>query len=189
MENKRAKLDRQLEVALGDLPKTKKQADEAATAFQAEETAALVDERAPSEKVRKKLSETTEKYESLKARVSALKRAIVEVSEQEAREREQREYEAREAFRRKSEPVVTKLHKALFASRNAFLEFLELMESESINLPDLAGFLFPVADPTNPIDDMQIRFARLSTLNGLSAWIREDAMHSRSGPQTYQEVK
>jgi hypothetical protein len=176
-------LIKQQAVAEKDLAAARKQFTEAEKAFAAEETESLVEERPISEKVKRKLSEASDKHDGLKARVAALGRAIAEVRDQDEHQRDQRAYEAREAFRKKSASQVQRLLKALFAGRNEFLALLELMETEKVTVPNLADFIFPPADPTNPIDDMQLRFAQLSTLNGLSAWIREDALHSRSGPQ------
>ena len=175
-------LRRQLEAAQGELAEVKKEVAAAESEFQAEEVNAVIEQRPPSERLRKKLANAGQKHEALRARVAALNRAITALREQEERERGQREHEAVEVFRKKAAPTVKRLRQALDESRSVFVQLVELMEREAITLPDVYDFVFPkmgATDPKNPFDGMQLRFAQLSTLNGLATWAKEDAMHSR----------
>jgi chromosome segregation ATPase len=160
-----------------------KQLPEARRRFEEDESTALIEDRAPDPKLKKKIIELEASAADLTAKRIAIRRTIAEINEREVTERSQMEYERREAFRKTAQPQIARLMAATFEMRNSVEAFFDAYSKESLGLVDLAGFLFPIQDPQHPIDDMPRRMNQIGMMTEAVAWIQDDLMHSRSGPQ------
>jgi chromosome segregation ATPase len=183
MESNAGRLHKLNEEVTKQLDSVKTRLSEARKRFEAEESTALIEDRAPDPKLDKKVAELEAALAQVTSSRKAIARTIEELRDREIAERAQRAYEQRESFRKTAQPEIGRLVRATFEMRNAVDAFFEVYTKQGIGLVDLAGFLFPPEDPQRPLDDMARRMNQIGLMNTAMAWIKDDYQHSNTGPQ------